>query len=51
MVVYSDRDLLGVSLGCLKGCGLSSSTSEEFGKCIANCKTKGGSKFNFYKDW
>ena len=50
-VIYTNVDILGVSLGCVKSCSMNSPTTEEFVKCLANCKSKGGSKFNFYKDW
>jgi hypothetical protein len=51
VVIYTDVDIVSVSWGCAKHCGLISNTPEEFEKCLANCKSKGGSKFNIYIDW
>jgi hypothetical protein len=51
VVIYTDVDIVSVSWGCAKHCGLISNTPEEFEKCLANCKSKGRSKFNIYIDW
>ncbi|HMA77482.1 MAG TPA: hypothetical protein VKO43_09250, partial [Candidatus Krumholzibacteriaceae bacterium] len=47
-VVYSGEDLLEASWGCLKSCVLLD--EPERSKCLANCKSKGGSKLIFRKE-
>jgi len=51
-VVYSDGDILGdgTTLGCVKFC-FSHYEGDEIAKCLANCKSKRGSKLNIYMDW